>query len=257
MAGDGQGWLDRISQVAAERRWARAAASAETTDLPDLRKQRSKARRLKTHLDRLIFVAESRLALPLIGNQSFPRPADADWAWRPELWCGPLSVPGISSVQSKSMLGDEATLFHDCAHSELTLRQIRNMREADLAAYGLRLDVFKFDGSYLSLAIDLPEEAAQGLKRKHLIKVDTIVEMEKRLEIFARLNIKHGPNTEQIVRELPLHDEEITVEFDLAYTKLNEKRVEKMWLDLIFEGPQMNQVILRDLTFSRRKRAEL
>jgi hypothetical protein len=47
------------------------------------------------------------------------------------------------------------------------------------------------------------------------------------------------------------------VEFDLAYTKLNEKRVEKMWLDLIFEGPQMNQVVLRDLTFSRRKRAEL
>ena len=47
------------------------------------------------------------------------------------------------------------------------------------------------------------------------------------------------------------------VEFDLAYTKLNEKRVEKLWLDLIFEGPEMNQVTLRDLTFSRRPRAEL
>ena len=155
------------------------------------------------------------------------------------------------------MLGHEATLFHDCQHSELTLRQIRNMREEDLAAFGLRMDVFRFDGSYLSLAIDLPEEASVGLLRKHLIRIETIVEMEKSLEIFARLNIKHGPNTEQIVRELPLNEEDIVVEFDLAYTKLNEKRVEKMWLDLIFEGPQMNQVILRDLTFSRRKRAEL
>ncbi len=81
--------------------------------------------------------------------------------------------------------------------------------------------------------------------------------MEKPLEIFARLNIKNGPNTEQIVRELPLGAEEVMVEFDLAYSKLNEKRVEKMWLDLIFEGPQMNQVTLRDLTFSRRPRAEL
>ena len=80
--------------------------------------------------------------------------------------------------------------------------------------------------------------------------------MEKPLEIFARLNIKHGPNTEQIVRELPLHEEDIMVEFDLAYTKLNERRVERLWMDLIFEGPQMNQVILRDLTFSRRPRAD-
>ncbi len=255
--GAGQGWLDRMVFAAGLRRWAQAAGSAADTDLAILRRQRTRARRLRAHLDKLIYIAEERLALPMVGNQAFPRPVDADWAWRPELWCGPLPESGMSSVQSKSMLGDQATLFHDCAHSELTLRQIRNMREADLAAYGLRLDVFKFDGSYLSLAIDLPEEVAQGLKRNHLIRIETIAEMEKPLEIFARLNVKHGPNTEQIVRELPLFEEEIHVEFDLAYTKLNEKRVEKMWLDLIFEGPEMNQVILRDLTFSRRRRAAL
>jgi hypothetical protein len=160
-------------------------------------------------------------------------------------------------VPSKETLGREVTLFHDCPRSEIALRQLRNTREADLAAYGLRLEVFRFDGSYLSLAIDLPESATRGLRRKHLIRVDTIVEMEKPLEIFARLNIRHGPNTEQIVRALPLHEDEVRVEFDLAYTKLNEKRVDRMWLDLIFENPGMNEVILRDLTFSRRPRAEL
>jgi hypothetical protein len=59
------------------------------------------------------------------------------------------------------------------------------------------------------------------------------------------------------VRELPLDDGKVMVEFDLAYTKLNEKRVEAMWVDLIFEGPQMNQVTIRDMTFSRNPRAEL
>jgi hypothetical protein len=59
------------------------------------------------------------------------------------------------------------------------------------------------------------------------------------------------------VRELPLNEEEVMVEFDLAYSKMNEKRVERLWVDLIFEGPEMNQVILRDVTFSRRPRAEL
>ena len=239
------------------RRWSRAARSAQDTDLTVLRAERNKARRLKAHLDRLIHVSESRLALPMIGSTAFPKPFDADWDWRPQLWRGPLAVPGISSVANKSMLGNEVTLFHDCQHSELTLRQVRNLRESDLAPFGLRLDVFNFDGSFLSLVVDMPEEAVQGLKRRHLIRIDTIVEMEKPLEIFARLNIKNGPNTEQIVRELPLGAEEVMVEFDLAYTKLNEKRIEKMWLDLIFEGPQMNQITLRDLTFSRRPRAEL
>lgn len=93
--------------------------------------------------------------------------------------------------------------------------------------------------------------------RCHLLRMEVIVEVEKPLEIFARLNVRHGPNTEQIVREQPLSDDKIMVEFDLAYTKLNEKRVEAMWIDLIFEGPEMNQVMLRDLTFSRNPRAEL
>ncbi|SIS55915.1 hypothetical protein SAMN05421759_101417 [Roseivivax lentus] len=252
-----QSFLDGLIQRAALRRLKRAAQSAPEADLRALRRQRAQARQLKQQIDELLHVADNRLALPLIGNQSFPRPHDADWAWRPELWTGPLPVKGISSVQSKSMLGREATLFHDCAQSELTLRQLRNTREADLAPFGLRLDVFRFTGSYLSLAIDLPEEAARGLKRRHLVRLETIVEMEKPIEIFARLNIRHGPNTEQLVREMPLHQDDVMIEFDLAYTKLNEKRVEKLWLDIIFEGPQMNQVTLRDLTFSRRPRAEL
>ena len=249
--------LDRLFHTRALRRWRRAARTADTAPLSDLRVQRNRARQLRTHLDRLIHVADGRLALPQIGTSYFPRPHGTDWAWRPALWRGPLPVPGISSVAPKSMLGDEVTLFHDCEFSELTLRQLRNTREADLAAFGLRLDVFRFDGSFLSLVIDLPAAAAEGLTREHILRVDTIIETEKPLEIFARLNIKYGPNTEQIVRELPLNESEVKVEFDLAYSRLNEKRVEKLWLDLIFEAPEMNQVILRDLTFSRRRRAAL
>ena len=257
MADMGDSFLDKLVHRRVLRRWARAARQADKAQLGLLRGQRQQAQVMRTHLDRLIHTAETRLALPMVGSTSFPKPHDTDWAWRPELWRGPLPRPGMSSVQTKSMLGSEVTLFHDCAFSELTLRQLRNQREADLAPYGLRLDVFKFDGSFLSLVVDLPQQAVAGLKRTHLLRLDTIVEMEKPLEIFARLNIKHGPNTEQIVRELPLHEKNTMVEFDLAYSKLNEKRVEKAWLDLIFEGPEMNQVVIRDLTFNRRPRAAL
>lgn len=239
------------------RSWRRAARKAEETGLSVLRQQRNRAFQLRTHLDRLIHVADGRLALPRIGSSAFPRPHGTDWSWRPELWRGPLPVPGLSSVQTKAKLGTEVTLFHDCDFSELTLRQLRNLREEDLAPFGLRMDVFNFDGSFLSLVIDLPKSVCEGLTRSHLIRVDTSIDTEKPLEIFARLNIRHGPNTEQIVRELPLDEKGITVEFDLAYSKLNEKRIDRVWLDLIFEGPDMNQVVIRDLTFCRFPRATI
>lgn len=251
------GFFDKLLHRGILRRWRKTAALAGNMPLPRLRQQRNMARSLRSQLDRLIHIADGRLALPQIGSSFFPRPHGTDWSWRPELWRGPLPIPGLSSVPSKSQLGEEITLFHDCSISELTLRQLRNSREEDLAPFGLRMDVFKFDGSFLSLVVDLPIDACQGLTRQHLIRIDGIIETEKPIEIFARLNIRHGPNTEQLVRELPLGERNIYVEYDLAYSNLNEKRIEKIWLDLIFEAPDMNQVVLRDLTFARYRRANI
>lgn len=253
----GNGLLERLLHRRVLARWTRAARHAEITDLSDLRSQRARGRQLRAKIDDLMHVADSRLAMPRIGSNAFARPGGTLWSWRPQLWRGRLGQKGISGVQNKTQLGEEVMIYHDCEISELTLRQLRNSREEDLAAFGLRLDVFRFDGSFLSLAIECPEAACAGLQRRHLVQLKTVIEVEKPLEIFARLNIKHGPNTEQLVLELPVSNGEVMVEFDLAYSDLNEKRVEKMWLDLIFEGPEMNQVTIRDLTFCRYPRAEL
>ncbi|WP_066707757.1 DUF6478 family protein [Celeribacter ethanolicus] len=246
----------RINALAT-RRWARRATMAEGLSLPTLRRLRGQARGLRWEIDRFLFVADGRLALPLIGSNAMQLPLYTDWSHRPELWRGPIPLKGASAVPSKTLIGSEATLYHDCQISELTYRQVRNTSEEDLSPFGLRLDVFRFDGSFLSLSVELPDEACHGLSKRHLVRMDYSIDLEKGIEIFARLNVKHGPNMEQVVRELPLHTDEGYVEFDLAYTKLNEKRVEKLWIDLIFEDPEMNQIVLRDLTCSRRPRAEL
>ncbi|WP_223427992.1 DUF6478 family protein [Tateyamaria pelophila] len=257
MAGKSISFLEKFAHKRTMRHWARAARNANSARIDELRALRSKARLLRSHLDRLIHQADARLALPMIGSTGSTRPHNSDWFWRPELWRGPLAPAGMSSVETKSRLGNEITLFHDCGFSELTLRQLRNLREEDLAPYGLCMDVFHFDGSFLSLVVDLPHDAVNGLRKTHLIGMNTIIDSEKPLGVFARLNIRHGPNTEQIVRELPMNDRTETIEFDLAYSKMNEKRVEHAWVDLIFDNPEMNQVTVRDLTFSRRPRAAL
>ncbi|MDN5787925.1 DUF6478 family protein [Pseudorhodobacter sp.] len=257
MTKQGDRIIDKLLHRSLLRRWRRLGDFATGLDLDSLRRYRSQALALRRNLDRVLHLAEHRLSLPVIGSNAIRKPMGTDWAWRPMLWKGPIPVPGLSSVLNKTLICDGTTIFHDCRQSELTVRQIRNTREADLAPFGLRMDVFRFDGSFLSLVVELPPESVDGLRLTHVIRLDAIVELEKPLEIFARLNIKYGPNVEQVVRELPLNEEEVKVEFDLAYSKLNEKRVERMWVDLIFEGAEMNQIILRDLTFSRRPRAEL
>lgn len=257
MAGRLSKILEKLNQRRAVIRWRAEAERASSQNLPALRRVLNQAWSLRRHLDRVIFTAENRLALPVVGGNVIRRQMGTDWAWRPDLWLGPISTVGYAAIANRTQLCTGTTIFHDCKRSELTARQIRNTREADIAPFGFRLDVFRFDGSFLSMVLELPAEAAVNLRQRHIMRIDMIVEMEKPLEIFARLNIKHGPNVEQIVREMPLNEEEVMVEFDLGYSKLNEKRVEKLWVDLIFEGPEMNQIILRDVTLTRRPRAEL
>ncbi|MEM7520127.1 MAG: DUF6478 family protein [Pseudomonadota bacterium] len=251
------GLLEGTAFTRTLNRWARAAKNAGTVPISTLRRERNQAQALKTHLDLLIHRADERLALPLIGATTFHKPHNADWAWRPSLWRAPLATPGIATQRNKTEVSDEVSVFHDCTLSAITLRQRRNLREEDLAAFALRMEVYQFEGSFLSLVIDLPEAAVSALKRSHIIRMDALVELEKPIEMFARLNIKNGPNTEQLVREMPVQSDRHQVEFDLAYSKLNEKRVERAWIDVIFERPQMNELILRDLTLSRRPRAHL
>ena len=257
MASGSGSLIDRMVHTRALRRWRRAADRAGALDLETLRELRGEARQLRRQIDRVLHEADGRLALPVIGSNALRPPPGADWCWRPGLWRGPVPQQGHAAVASGTDLGEGATVFHDCRSSEITARQLRNTRERDLAPFGLRLDVFHFDGSFLSIVLDLPEEAVRGLRKRHLIRLDMVVETEKPLEIFARLNIRHGPNEEQIVREMPLDAEEAVAEFDLAYSRINEKRVERAWIDLIFEGPELNQILLRDVTLSRRPRADL
>lgn len=250
--------LNALAYQRVLRRWRRLAVAAETIELSRLRRWQARAIELRKHIERVIHVSEARLTLPLLGSNAMQPPLFSDWAWRPEVWSGPLAPSGQAEVPSGYVLGHEVKLFHDCRRSELILRQVRNTREQDLAPFGLRLEVFRFDGSFLSIAVDLPNAGSNGLGPEHLVHLQAVICTETPIEIYARLNIKHGPNVEQVVRQLdPDPEGTVQVDLDLGYTDLGTRAVERMWVDLIFDQPQMNSVQIRDLTFSRRPRADL
>ena len=239
------------------RRWAGRARRAENLSLGELREQRLQAREQRWQIDRFLHVADGRLALPALGSNAMQVPMFTEWSHRPDLWRGRLANAGLVAVPSKTNLGRDTTVFHDATLADMSLRQNRNRSEDDLAPFGGLIDVYRFDGSFLSLSIDLPEDAVEGVSKRHVVRLDCVLEAERYCEVSARLSVQHGPNREQIVRNLPDCRGEVSVEFDLAYANLDELRVQKMWIDLIFSTVQMNRIGVRDLFVSRRPRAEI
>lgn len=249
--------IDRWRLRKVQALWQRAADSAEGLDPFALRSLRSEARDMRRRLDRVIHVAEGRLALPALGAGLPRMPLGSDWVWRADLWRGPVPLRGAVAANGRTAISDDLALYHDCPLGEIALRQLRNSNEADRAPFGLALDVFGFRGSFLSLATTLPAQAVSGLRARHLIRLDAVIDSDRPFRAFARLNIKHGPDLAQLVSEIPAEGRERLVEFDLAYAKIDETRVERAWLDLIFNDTANNRIILRDVVLARRPRAEI
>jgi len=181
-------------------------------------------------------------------------PMHADWCWRPALWSAPVRPAVLAPATPGDWLGGAAQVFHDGGAETVALAQRAAGAGRPLA---LEIETRRFGGSFLSLALDLPEEAVAGLTRRYLVGVEIRTAASRPVEIFARLNVRHGPNAETLLRSLPDREGAQTVEFDLAATRLNAARVERAWLDLICDRPGTARIRIRDLTLYRRPRAEV
>lgn len=183
-----------------------------------------------------------------------PAPAGTDLRWRPGLLSQPFLSADLIDPDSGQRLGDDAALWHDSRAGGLRLRQLPG--EDGLAPFGLGIELAGFDGNYLSLSVDLPPEALSGLSQANILRLETVLYLAAPLRVYARLNVRHGPNTEEILRDLPMDAAaRQVVEFDMAATDVNERRLEKIWLDLIFEKPGSNAMTLCEMILSRHLRA--
>ncbi|AHM03540.1 hypothetical protein roselon_01149 [Roseibacterium elongatum DSM 19469] len=238
-------------------RWQRAMAAPSALSTSALSEMNSSMRAMRDRLDTLAAKARTELLSRVSPDDVPGGPEQCDWAMRPAPWRVEMRPRGLVSVASPMELPGAVKLFHDAAHADLSIRQDRVPHWIEGALFGLVLEVYQFDGSFVSLVQDLPQAAIDGLTLAHVITVDIRVEREHPVEVYARLNIQHGPNTETMVRQLDIRDGAGRAEFDLAYSKVNEKRIEKAWLDLIIEGPEMTRIALWDMTVSRAPRADL
>lgn len=184
-----------------------------------------------------------------------------DWRWRPDVFCGLVAPTGLAAPIGGQKLGEEISIWHDCANKALMVRQIPNSYANIPAPFGMRLETLSFSGEYLSLSMELPKSVQDWLGKSHILRLDVNIQSESWVEIYGRLNMAQGPNVEQVLRKIddPVSDNPYykTIEFDLAYADLSERPIENVWLDVIFSSPYMNAIDLRDMVLSRYPRAEV
>ncbi len=244
--------IDRL----ARRMWRRLASEADTMPIGRLEAWRRRADRLHAPLTEFRHAAEARLARPRLGCNVFHKPPRTDWAWRPELWLRPVTPRGRTAVRAGTHVARGVALHHDCLRPEIAFRQERSRRVGDLAPYAAVIDVFGFDGSYLSVTVEGPEKGLEGLTRNHILRLEILLELEAPVEIFTRLNLRHGVNVTQIVQDFDGTKGKIASEFDLGSAKFDETLLDHFWVDIIFESPAWNHIRLGDVTLMRYPRAK-
>lgn len=253
-------WFERKTRERSQLQWAEMAESVEFMGPGRIRGLTEEALALRASLNRFLMRGDRKAAMSRTALDALHLPGGTDWRWRPGFMAGQITPRGISAPEAGTRLGDRAAVWHDCAENALILEQMHNPRATDLSPFGMRLEVFGFSGNFLSISIDLPTDALDGLTRNHILRLETTLVVERPINVYARLNVGHGPNTDEVLQQLRGMDAGLqsqqVVEFDLAYTEMNEKRLEKIWLDLIFESPRMSAVELRELFLSRHLRAD-
>lgn len=241
----------------AERRlldqWEDAADHADRLPLSELRRLQTRLRPLLLGLSRLDRTASTRLTG---AANAIRKPRGTDWAYRPRLWREKAVRPGQSFIVSPGRLDGETSLFHDCDLAEINFRQFPTPKSDAFSPFDLQLDVLHFNGSFLSLSVDLPAEVIADLSAQHMIEVTALIQAERAADVYFRLNLQEDHEVKQVLQSSVVGSEDITVLFDLAYSDLRPKLIDKVWLDVIFQNPAMNQFILSDLTLTRRPRAD-
>lgn len=255
------GWLSRRLRTRVTAQWQRLLSAALRGRNPVPANLRKEARALQQILSQFLQAADANDVEARDSLSRIELPAGTDWRWRPQVLRARHPDPALIAPPDGTWLSEEIALFHDCPERALILRQLRNRRATDLSEYGLALEVMGFAGSFLSFSLTLPPDALADLGGHHIVRLDATLQAERPITVYARLNVQQGPNTENLLRKMgdPIQGRHCdrTVEFDLGYSQLSSRTVDKVWLDLIFEAPFMNAVVLRDVILSRHLRAQI
>lgn len=238
--------------------WRGRTEAAAVLPFAALRELRGQARTLRRELDQFTKASDQRLAARL-SAQAPERPRGADMAWRPALWQARLDGAPAPGADGQVRFDGETAMYHDCPLGEISARQITDPDPAGQTPFALVTEIYAFTGSYLSVSVRLPDGLTTGTGTRHILMLEAAVSSEVPLDLLARLNIAQGPDVAQVVQLLAAGGApgQCRAAFDLGHAQLSERPITRLWVDVFFQSPALNRIVLHDLVLARRPRAEL
>jgi len=249
--------LENLLERRAVRRWDRLIEATRTAGPARLRRLKRFADTIAPRVNAIDTITRERLSSAKNGNAFKGLPVTTDWADHPDIWDRAMLRGGLIARKSPTRLDDRVAVFHDCKTPSLTVRQVQEPYADGQSRRGLQFDIYDFDGSFLSVVIQAADGMVSGLSNNHVLRVTANISSERHIHANLRLNLKHGPNTEQIEKALDVSGRVAKAEFDLAYLTFNETRVGQIWFDLFLDSDPMNMIRIHSLTLSRHTRADI
>lgn len=174
----------------------------------------------------------------IVSGRADAHPA-ADSGDTPDVFCRALQTRRVDQPDAGSQICNGLTLYHDAGGGLYSWHQTPDC--------ALKLTVYQFDGSYLSLAIGIAEDVISDMRRQGYLCVSKTVTASRPIAAFLRLNVVTDGRHQQMHQTLIIDRGQRTTSFDLDGLPGEFGPIENAWLDLIFADPQMVEVTLAAL----------
>ncbi|MEM7668857.1 MAG: DUF6478 family protein, partial [Pseudomonadota bacterium] len=151
---------------------------------------------------------------------------------------------------SGTRLCDELSVFHDADTPALRIDRIAPAGDAPF----LRLTCYRFEGTFLSLALAIPESLSTRMRAGHELILDVTANSSRPVALDTRLNISIAGEMEELFSHRILTKGTRRIRYDLQHFDLRDETVGNAWCDLIFKHPAMIEIDLIDVVLALKQR---
>ena len=221
--------------------WERQARQAK-----DLSAFRRLTLRRRAQLDRITNKVEARLTRA--DQAEAPNPG-AEWTIRPEFFSLPQDQTIWTNPPSGLRPGHGLSVYHDSDGGAFTVAQRPARRKDAGRRFELFFESYEFGGSYLSLALNIPDHVRRPKIAESLV-ADLDIQASRQVKTFLRLNMKGTGTSDTLHTDGVMGDGAKQFQFDMSFAAFEPGPKDQIWLDVIFDRPRMVEIAIRDFSLS-------
>lgn len=141
------------------------------------------------------------------------------------------------------------SVYHDSDGGAFAFSQRPARVDGSSLRFELFFESYEFQGSYLSLALSIPDHLRRPKVGEVLAaRLDALA--SRRVKTFLRLNMKSVDASDVLHADGQIGDGAARFEFDMSFAAFEPGEKDQIWLDIIFDRPRMVELSVRGLTIS-------